>query len=330
MKIEAMRKSMLNRGKQVAAGLVTKYWPTLCFYLAKPQARKNLRARRQGDALEIIDDKGKRIIRISAANAVYLPEMVECFEYYFGSAAPVAVRRRNDTYGLIDFSSPRSHNIVGFEDFPVMCPSTAEPFSTTRQYLDFAQLQPGGNVIDVGAYSGLTAIAFSKEVGASGRVLAVEPDPTNFRAAEQNLETHRRVNGLDNVKLVPFAAAGSDGIVELSAEGTMGSSLVSIVGGYRGEKVKVEGRTLMSLARDHGLDRVDFVKMDIEGAERFVIPASSEFLREFRPRLLIEGHPVNGSSTVEPLVAFFESVGYRTSVEPQGGVPLSLIQAWPD
>ncbi|HET6406300.1 MAG TPA: FkbM family methyltransferase, partial [Chthoniobacteraceae bacterium] len=219
--------------------------------------------------------------------------------------------------------------VSGFEDFPVMCPSSTEPFSTTLQYLDFAQLKPGGNVIDLGTYSALTAIAFSKMVGPTGRVLALEPDPINFQSAEYNLAMHKKLNGLDNVTLTAMAASGVDGELELSSEGTMGSALVSIVGGYRGVTVKVQARTLMSLASEFNLETVDFVKIDIEGAELFVVPQSADFLARYKPRLIIEGHDVNGTSTIGPIVNFLQSVGYATTVEDQPGLTLSLIAAEP-
>lgn len=320
---------MGNRAKYALAKLISDVRPTLFYYRADEQARTGLRVRKSGDILEVIDDKARKLIRINAGNAVHLPDMIESFEYYTGSAAPVALRYNGEIYDLTDFSSPRLHNVSGFEDFPVMCPSSTEPYSTTMQYLDFAQLKPGSNVIDLGTYSALTAIAFSKEVGATGRVLALEPDPINSRSAEYNLAMHKKINGLGNVTLAPMAASDKDGELELSSEGTMGSALVSIVGGYRGVTVKVQARTLMSLAREFGLSTVDFVKIDIEGAELFVVPQSAEFLAKYKPRLIIEGHAVNGVSTIEPLVEFLHSVGYETQVEGQPGLTLSLILAAP-
>jgi FkbM family methyltransferase len=318
-----------NRAKYALAKIIADLRPTLFYYRADEQARHGLRVRKSGDVLEVIDDKSKRLLRINAGNAVHLPDMIESFDYYTGSAAPVALRYNGDVYDLTDFSTPRLHNVSGFDDFPVMCPSSTEPFSTTLQYLDFAQLKPGGNVIDLGTYSALTAIAFSKMVGPTGRVLALEPDPINFRSAEYNLAMHKKVNGLDNVTLAPMAASGQDGELELSSEGTMGSALVSIVGGYRGVTVKVQARTLMSLAREFGLKTVEFVKVDIEGAELFVVPQSADFLAKYKPRLIIEGHAVNGVSTIEPIVTFLQSVGYKTEVEGQPGLTLSLIAASP-
>ena len=109
----------------------------------------------------------------------------------------------------------------------------------------------------------------------------------------------------------------------------MGSALTSIVGDYRGTTVKVPCRTLMGLMREYSLDRVDLVKIDIEGAELFVVRGSAEFLATYRPRLIIEGHKVDGRSTIEPLVAFLTTHGYRCQVEGQEGMTFKLILAAP-
>lgn len=321
--------TLRTAAKHALAKLVARHRPTLFYYRADPDARRGVRVRRHGGILEVVRDASRQMIRINAGNAVHLPDMIDSFDYYFGSSDPVSLRYNGGVYRLVDFSSPRLHHVSGFEDFAVLCPSSTEPYTTTEQYLDFARLKEGGTVIDLGTYSGLTAIAFSKQVGATGKVLALEPDPINYHAAEYNVAMHRRVNGLDNITLAPMAAADRDGVLELSSEGTMGSALTSIVGGYRGTTVKVEARTLASIAARFGFGHVDFVKIDIEGAELFVVPASADFLAKFRPRLLIEGHMVAGASTIEPTVAFLKSVGYASRVEGQEGMAFSLILAWP-
>lgn|GEM_PF-1384086 len=315
--------------KRALAKQVARYRPTLFYYSASSQVREGFKVRRDGGLIQVIRPSSRQMIRINTGNAIYLPDMVESFDYYFSSADPVSMRYRGEIYSLVDFSSPRLHYVTGFEDFAVLCPSSTEPFSTTLQYLDFADLKPGDNAIDLGTYSGLTAIAFSQKVGSTGKVVALEPDPINFSAAQYNVATHARVNKLGNIILAPMAAAGTDGVLEMSSEGTMGSALVSIVGGYRGTTVKVQARTLDSIAREFELDHVEFVKIDIEGAEKFLVPASGSFFQKFRPRLLIEGHLVEGVSTIEPLVDYLRGIGYECRIEGQEGLAFLLILAWP-
>lgn len=315
--------------KRALAKQVARYRPTLFYYSAPANARAGFKVRSHGGIIEVIRQSARQMIRINTGNAIYLPDMVGSFDYYFHSADPVSIRYRGEIYSLVDFSSPRLHHVAGFDDFAVLCPSSTEPFTTTIQYLDFADLKPGDNVIDLGAYSGLTAIAFSREIGPTGKVVALEPDPINFKAGQYNIASHGRINKLDNIVLAPMAAADKDGVLEMSSEGTMGSALVSIVGGYRGTTVKVEARTLDSLAREFGLDHVEFVKIDIEGAEKFLVPASGGFLTKYLPRLLIECHLVEGVSTIEPIADYLRGIGYECRIEEQEGLAFLLILAWP-
>jgi len=74
----------------------------------------------------------------------------------------------------------------------------------------------------------------------------------------------------------------------------MGSSATAIVGKWRGNNVRVETITLEQIRDMYRLSRMDFIKMDIEGAETEVLKASADILKQFRPGLLIEAHWVGG------------------------------------
>jgi len=119
-------------------------------------------------------------------------DMINFFNYYHESTDPIRVKINGTWRDLVDFSTPRFQKISGFDDFPIMCPSLVEPFITTQQYLDFATIQSDQTVIDLGCYSGLTSIAFSKAVGPNGRIISIEPDPVNFICCEKNIFQHMR------------------------------------------------------------------------------------------------------------------------------------------
>jgi FkbM family methyltransferase len=255
--------------------------------------------------------------------------MIESFDYFFDSAESSKINFEGEKYKIVDFSTPRLQNVTGFDEFPIMCPSLTEPFSSIQQYLDFAKLQPGHTVFDLGAYSALTSIAFSKAVTNTGRVLALEPDPKNFKASAENIASNYRVNGLDNITLIAAAISDSPGVLQLSSEGAMGSSLSSIVGKHRGTLVDVQCVTFDDLLLAYGLPSVDFIKMDIEGAELATILGSGEFLMTHRPRMIIEPHYVQGMITSTPIVKFLTDIGYNCQVIDQPGLSLPLITAVP-
>ena len=291
----------------------------LQFRIAKPK-RSGLSIRGRGKFIEIA--KADKLIRIARANVPYASEIAEEFDFYFTSARAC----RDGSTLILDMTEEQDHWIAGFDDFPVRCPSLIEPWATVENYLDVAQILPGENVIDLGAYAGLTSIAFSAAVGKSGRVIALEPDPTNFRVASTNFARHREHSACGhNVTLINAAASRQPGTLSLTCEGTMGSALTSVIGAARGSVHQVTAMTLQQIAAE--LTHVDFIKMDIEGAELEVIEGASEFLAEQRPRLLIEPHLINGVMNTELVCAALRSIGYNCSLVTQPGARQPLIFA---
>ena len=280
------------------------------------------------DRFRIVDRD--REIWVSRKNAVYVPDMFTSFDYYFNAVEPFLQSTDSGFIKIVDYSTPRIHNVSGFHDFPVHCPSLVEPYQTCEQYLEFAQLNEGQTVLDLGCYSGLTAIAFSKAVRGAGRVVSVEPDPTNFRASEKNLDLHHRFGGFNNVTLLPLAVSGSTGVLTFSSEGSMGSSAVSMVGGYRGSVSKIPCMTLEDLVTHSGLNRVDFIKMDIEGSEIDVVQSSEKFFQKHRPRMIIEPHLINGRLNAPDIMNCLSGYGYRCQIIEQYGVHLPLVTAIPE
>jgi FkbM family methyltransferase len=300
------------------------YAPSAFALLAKTARRADIRIESYGNVVDIICSN--RIIRISKCNAVYIPQLIDNFEYYYESVENVVCRVRNSLFDLVDFSSPRLHYVREFHDFPLLCPGLIEPFKTARQYLDFAGLRPGQVVIDLGAYSGLTSIAFAREVGSTGRVIAVEPDPLTLAACKVNLARA----GHSNIALVEKAVSSSTGRVLFSSEGALGSAFASLVGAHRGTVAEVDTITLSELIEQQQLERVDFIKMDVEGAEAWVLQGCTELLKRYRPKILIEPHLIAGKSTAPSLRMFLENLDYRCEfIEQYESRTLPLLAATP-
>lgn len=130
---------------------------------------------------------------------------------------------------------------------------------STDTYLYTYRLRPGDIVIDCGAYTGWEALLFSRLVGSAGRVVAIEAHPVSYGCL---VEMCRR-NHLSNVALVQCAAWDLAGTIQLTD--TAGHQANTIVAGETG--IAVEARTLDEIVQQLGLKRVDFISMNIEGAE---------------------------------------------------------------
>ncbi|HEX5734955.1 MAG TPA: FkbM family methyltransferase [Blastocatellia bacterium] len=176
-------------------------------------------------------------------------------------------------------------------------------------------LQPGMTFVDVGANWGYFTLLAAHLVGDSGRVISLEPDPRIFRLLESNLVR----NNLSHVTALQLAAMDKNGTVNLSGydEERDNWGLSKVVRGAvdNSPLFPVEARQLDEVLDEQTVERVDVLKMDIEGAERMALRGMQEGLAGQRYRsILLEMHPSilaeHGHSTKDVLDLLL-SHGYR-------------------
>ncbi|WGS70982.1 FkbM family methyltransferase [Pseudanabaena galeata] len=146
-------------------------------------------------------------------------------------------------------------------------------------------IQGGMTIIDVGANAGVYAFSAAKRVGATGRVLAIEP----FSACVNYLNETCRVNQFDWVNVCAGAASDRIGKAKLSVGAA--SELNEVVADdsvVSGSFEEVDCFTLDSLLDKYDVKRVDFLKIDAEGHELQVLKGSDRLLQEFSPIILYE------------------------------------------
>ncbi len=266
-----------------------------------------------------------REIRIAPRHAAYSVDVLREFDYYFSSVVPEV---RSDGVAVAHFSRPKLRRVPGLDPAFVF-PGLPEGGSTNNAYLRTLKLEGGETFLDLGPYDGLTAYLFASEVGSTGKVIAVEPDPVTFRVVSGNLE---RVRSKTVGRIEPVQAAiwSERGTVELCSEGNMGATTSSHVRRDH-EPVDVEARTLQQLAEEYVVDRVDAVKMDLEGAEYEEIPAAGDFVRRFRPRFIIEVHKNElGVIDTAAIGRAFSGYGYSCRLVTQSAAEaFPLLFAYP-
>lgn len=125
--------------------------------------------------------------------------------------------------------------------------------------------RPGDTVVDVGAGLGWESVHFGRRVGPKGRVLAIEAHPTIFRFLQRTIELNR----LDQVQCLNAALADRRHriFIEDDVDHHLGNALV---GGETGG-LPVEAMPLDEICGEAGVDRIDYLKMNIEGAEGLAI-----------------------------------------------------------
>lgn len=152
-------------------------------------------------------------------------------------------------------------------------------------------LKPGMVFIDVGANEGYYTLFAARRVGPKGLVIAVEPSSRERASLQRNLDRNR----LGNVRVVSSALGARSGVADLrlaqeihSGHNTLGTFANEGVIAVNEERVKME--TLDAVATDFGLEQIDFVKIDVEGAEGSVVAGARQILGRTRPLMLLEIH----------------------------------------
>jgi FkbM family methyltransferase len=144
-------------------------------------------------------------------------------------------------------------------------------------------VRKGDIVLDCGANIGLFTLA-ALERGAS-LVVAIEPALDNVECLRRNLAAYVAAG---KVIVYPKGVWDKDDVLRLNVQPSNSASY-SVALRYRGARPgpQVELTTIDELVRDLGLDRVDYIKMDIEGAEREALKGGANVIRRFKPRLTI-------------------------------------------
>ena len=202
-------------------------------------------------------------------------------------------------------------------------------------------LRPGLTVIDVGAHVGYYARLAAEHVGANGHVIALEPNPSTFAMLSRNLASYT------NATLIEAAASDQEGVALLydAHHETGGSSLQMddskhdyydrlvvqgelaprAAGGLPVVTYSVRTELLDNLLADAGIDRVDIVKIDVEGAELSALRGMERTISASRPLwLIIEFNPTSlATFGVAPETFFVElfrlGFGSITSIDDQRG-----------
>ena len=167
------------------------------------------------------------------------------------------------------------------------------------QYEVNERLSAGDIVIDAGAHFGAFTLLASRMVGPEGRVIAIEPVPECVAALRHVVEA----NALTNVEIVAQAVSSYCGemTMDVDPNDLSASSLcASEAPAPQPGKTSVPVTTIDILTRDLALQRVDAIKMDLEGGEGGAIRGAARTVSDHRPLLLISAYHRPSDRTVLP------------------------------
>ena len=168
------------------------------------------------------------------------------------------------------------------------------------------EIRPGMTTLDVGAHIGYYTLLMAKRVGNQGHVFSFEPNPVVRNYLEQNIKR----NQYSQVTICPVALFSKAGYGALEGRDNL-NSVLSNHPSSTDSKVSIA--VFDQIKNDLGIQKVNLIKMDVEGAELDILLGMRKMLTDDHPALIIEIHQVgliHFDHTESEFRRFVMSVGY--------------------
>jgi FkbM family methyltransferase len=203
-------------------------------------------------------------------------------------------------------------------NYNIYCPLNKEDFIVMTRHEDdiierFLPKQ-GDIVVDIGAHMGRYTIIGAKRVGAQGKVVAIEAHPGNFEMLNRNI----KLNQLTNVIPLNYAVYSKETKIklylpEVESGYTIYNTIMSNRARTEDKFVEVNANTLDYILQSKGITDVNWIKIDVEGAEFEVLKGASNVLSKSKDiALLIEVH---GLDNYRPILEFVSSYNFKIEFE---------------
>jgi FkbM family methyltransferase len=174
-------------------------------------------------------------------------------------------------------------------------------------YFKKYNIKKGDIIIDAGAYPGGFALLSSKMVGSKGKIIAFEPDVGNYKQLLRNIA----LNNIHNIIVINKGIYSKDTTMKFNNGGTSGAS-VFVKDTLNKNITYVPVVSLDNELKRLNINKVDFIKMDIEGAEIEAIKGCKKTLKHNNTKLAIASyHILNGEKTCFKLEKLLSKLGYN-------------------
>lgn len=174
-----------------------------------------------------------------------------------------------------------------------------------RAYSDYFPFYQKATIVDIGAHVGYFSIFSAINSGPQSTILAIEPETENFNTLVANIN----VNAMRQVLPLKAAIGATSGSSLLHKSDSVNNTLLDNYPGFT-EKYgvqKTEVKTLAQLMTEHSLDKIDFLKMDCEGAEYAILETTPRQVLDKITTISMEFHDLkhpkyNGNFLVRLLI----------------------------
>lgn len=154
------------------------------------------------------------------------------------------------------------------------------------KYKDFIEVSKGDYVIDAGGCWGDTALYFANKTGGNGRVYSVEFIPNNLSVLNRNISLNQNLSDIIEVIQKPLWNESS---VPVYYKDRGPASRVSF-NDFAEKDGVTETLSIDEISKNYNVEKIDFIKMDIEGAELPALNGAFNTIEKFKPKLAIASY----------------------------------------
>ena len=148
-------------------------------------------------------------------------------------------------------------------------------------------IKKGDLIFDIGANVGYHTLIFSELTGENGSVFAFEPEPDNYKTLKKNVD----LNSLKNVICINKALSDREETLNFYVSKSFNKGTHFLVYNpiqHLKDPIKIDVIPLSNFIKENNIKCIDFIKIDVEGAEFEVIKGMEKSLIHFKPTLLVE------------------------------------------
>ncbi len=222
------------------------------------------------------DDLMEKILSLSKEFELYAPEV----PLFGGGLFDTAFYEKNlssiqavEEMLSDEMSKKVFQNLIEYKLTGKIAPLLENESEREKDLLSLIPFQKGDIYVDLGAYDGDTVLEWHRLFPDHGKIFAVEPNPKTFQKLLNNTKEIPHINPL------PFAAWNRNETLLFNGKSGRSASLSG------------DGKTAVEARRtDFLCDRADFIKFDVEGAEKEAIEGAENIIRNFRPSLCISAY----------------------------------------
>ncbi len=240
---------------------------------------------------DLLKKLSRKIARIEQHPIEVLLEMNDGLKYFAPIESPTG-------------EFPVTDEMAELKDYGEFVYILTEQF-VSEIYEKHYNIKKGQVIVDIGANIGIFTVKAAKEVGESGKIIAIEPEKRNLEFLKKNIEA----NNLNNVIIIPEGVWSKRTAKKLFLRGVGGHSFFRRSKSY--EDINLD--TLDNILKDLNIEKINFIKMDIEGAEIEALRGANTTLKK-KTSLAIAGyHKINGIPTYKAILSLLKNKGFSVT-----------------